>query len=404
MAEALVLRRIVRSDPVEWAGGDSFLGGAPRIDPGEWPRTPKGVAMHFLGQISLADLPPLGPARPASGYLSFFANTEFDASAIDEDFPSAVLFRETLAAEPAAPPADLMPVYGESYSFYVPGHGDRAATPRLFPRWPVRILNADAAPPVPSAKVPKTAPVARAGAGAIADLKGFLESLPKQGEEQVGRLERLLAKHLETRPKTGLAARLTRRLGHANASEIIAFDQKTKDITAKRDAAERWLETVQSAARSFRPDLEAFAARLPAEPFAPLPDGWAEDLADLIARLKRIDRVYPLTRLSRIAERVAVDLATAPEAEFAALPEPWRSAYARETSTCWDGEHQMFGAGLDVQGAPEEHADDVMLLQLTSDKMLHWMWGDVGVLQFWIAPDDLRAARFERTVMTIEGH
>lgn len=46
----------------------------------------------------------------------------------------------------------------------------------------------------------------------------------------------------------------------------------------------------------------------------------------------------------------------------------------------------MFGSGLDVQGAPDEHADDIMLLQLVSDKMLHWMWGDVGVLQFWIAP------------------
>jgi hypothetical protein len=71
------------------------------------------------------------------------------------------------------------------------------------------------------------------------------------------------------------------------------------------------------------------------------------------------------------------------------------------------GRHQMLGAGRDVQGAPRYHtlADgDVLLMQLDTDWAISWMLADCGVLQYWISLSDLRAERFDRVRVTIEGH
>jgi uncharacterized protein YwqG len=71
------------------------------------------------------------------------------------------------------------------------------------------------------------------------------------------------------------------------------------------------------------------------------------------------------------------------------------------------GRHQMLGAGRDVQGAPQCHtveAGDVLLRQLDPDWAMPWMLGDCGVLQYWISISDLRAERFDRVRVTLEGH
>jgi len=65
----------------------------------------------------------------------------------------------------------------------------------------------------------------------------------------------------------------------------------------------------------------------------------------------------------------------------------------------------MLGAGRNVQGAPERFRDShVLLMQFDTDAGLDWMFGDCGVLQYWITPDDLRAQRFDRVRVTLEGH
>jgi hypothetical protein len=76
------------------------------------------------------------------------------------------------------------------------------------------------------------------------------------------------------------------------------------------------------------------------------------------------------------------------------------------------GRHQMLGAGRDVQGAPRRHPlaavdpllSDVLLLQLDTDWAVPWMLADCGVLQYWISVSDLRAQRFDKVRVTIEGH
>jgi uncharacterized protein YwqG len=44
----------------------------------------------------------------------------------------------------------------------------------------------------------------------------------------------------------------------------------------------------------------------------------------------------------------------------------------------------------------------VLLLQLDSDESADMMWGDVGILYFWIHQDDLAARRFENTWLVLQ--
>jgi len=103
-------------------------------------------------------------------------------------------------------------------------------------------------------------------------------------------------------------------------------------------------------------------------------------------------------------------LAHLPEAA-ALVPEAIREGPRWKHSpmvTGWVGgivRHQMLGVATSVQGVPEQlRGSHLLLLQLGSDPGLDWMWGDVGVLQYWIAPDDLAARRFDRVAVTVEGH
>jgi uncharacterized protein YwqG len=45
-----------------------------------------------------------------------------------------------------------------------------------------------------------------------------------------------------------------------------------------------------------------------------------------------------------------------------------------------------------------------LLLQLDTDDNATMMWGDVGMLYFWIRDDDLKALRFDRTWTILQCH
>lgn len=67
--------------------------------------------------------------------------------------------------------------------------------------------------------------------------------------------------------------------------------------------------------------------------------------------------------------------------------------------------HQLMGAGTSIQGAPERFREShLLLMQFDTDYGMDWMWGDCGVLQYWITPQDLKAQRFDRVIVTLEGH
>jgi uncharacterized protein YwqG len=72
----------------------------------------------------------------------------------------------------------------------------------------------------------------------------------------------------------------------------------------------------------------------------------------------------------------------------------------------WDHDeiprHQILGAPWLLQSAALDHADKVLLLQIFSDRALEVIWGDVGIVQYWITKPDLQSGRFERAFATME--
>jgi uncharacterized protein YwqG len=53
----------------------------------------------------------------------------------------------------------------------------------------------------------------------------------------------------------------------------------------------------------------------------------------------------------------------------------------------------------------EAGADDwLLLLQLDSDGTADVLWGDVGMLYFWIRRQDLQEQRFDKVWMTMQCH
>lgn len=69
--------------------------------------------------------------------------------------------------------------------------------------------------------------------------------------------------------------------------------------------------------------------------------------------------------------------------------------------------HQMVGAGTSVQGTADRAHEHglVLLLQIDSDYGVDdgFVFCDMGMVQFWIKPEDLAAARFEKAWGTTEG-
>lgn len=71
----------------------------------------------------------------------------------------------------------------------------------------------------------------------------------------------------------------------------------------------------------------------------------------------------------------------------------------------WHLQHQMFGRGRSIQVAADEMAETHhLLLQIGPDDAMDWEMGDNGAYQFWIAPADLAALRFDKVVVTFECH
>jgi uncharacterized protein YwqG len=67
--------------------------------------------------------------------------------------------------------------------------------------------------------------------------------------------------------------------------------------------------------------------------------------------------------------------------------------------------HQMFVVPADIQGNPEiEEEANRLLLQLASDDMMFWPFGDDGVYQFWIKRDDFATRNWDAVKLTFECH
>ena len=68
-----------------------------------------------------------------------------------------------------------------------------------------------------------------------------------------------------------------------------------------------------------------------------------------------------------------------------------------------DAHHQMLGYPIYIQD--EDMAPGkILLLQLDTDDDTGWMWGDMGMIYFWIAPQELDARNFDDVRLILECH
>ena len=66
-----------------------------------------------------------------------------------------------------------------------------------------------------------------------------------------------------------------------------------------------------------------------------------------------------------------------------------------------EAHHQMLGYPVYIQD--EDMAPGkVLLLQLDTDDDTGWMWGDMGMIYFWIAPQELDARNFDDVRLILE--
>lgn len=131
---------------------------------------------------------------------------------------------------------------------------------------------------------------------------------------------------------------------------------------------------------------------------------------------------------SRAYDRLTEDIKSLGE-----LPDDYfdyQDAFERQFYPLPSGRHRLFGHSTNVQGdmqleaqlvtnglycgdssgyhdprasVLEPGADDwLLLLQLDSDDEARIMWGDLGMLYFWIRRDDLQNRRFDKVWMTLQ--
>jgi hypothetical protein len=146
-------------------------------------------------------------------------------------------------------------------------------------------------------------------------------------------------------------------------------------------------------------------------------DPWAlmatADIERLKAKLARAEKefrdfvryIVP-TRIEDLETRTLRAMITGPDRAYAALPEKVRNLANRDYLLPPGVWHQMFGWGVEIQDDSRAMREqgNIMLLQLTYDDLMHWSFGDNGVYQFWIAPEDLIRQNWSAVKMTFECH
>jgi hypothetical protein len=436
-----VMARVNRLDPAAFLGGHSWLGGIPPVSDAQWPRAEAGGLMHPMASIDLSALTAAGGASalPKTGALCFFADVS------EWPFTGKVIY----VADPAPRqtiPADLPRIFNNPANWSTQAKGVTPENaPRLFPRWPVEFYQFDW--PKGADEEEQRQQVLEAfdsQSNRSLSARHVFRDLPRNQSpwlwDSVQRFAASLETSLERLPDT---------IQTGNTLLQSYIDVTHRELaTLKSDA-----ETMNTATNPLTPEIydkrhHTLSSRLGAlvaaktncndpdhqEAYRELvgsvvewcrgQNRWSalsdedhalfKDIFDMVKgdpqesqfacfyRWANCNYGYPYQLTSDTLQSMAN---AAPDV-FNLLPHDLRHAIATETRLpyCGDVWHQMFGTGQAAQLAVEENASIHMLLQLASDQMMNWMWGDAGILHFWISDADLRTGNWHNAYTTIECH
>lgn len=195
-----------------------------------------------------------------------------------------------------------------------------------------------------------------------------------------------------------------RRVDDSRANEIAEVEARIAATEAR--LAER--QPAEAAFVAFTDDMAAWVAgRDPWQRMA------TDDIVHLTAALERtggefreFTRFIVPARIEDLESSTLRAMIAGPDRAYDALPEAVRDLVNRDYLLPPGYWHQMFGWGEEIQGdsCAMREEGNIMLLQLTHDDMMAWSFGDNGIYQFWIDPEDLRRRDWSRVRMTCESH
>ena len=428
----LVVARQPRTTELAWDHAPSWFGGRPRLGSLSWPRDAKtGKPLIFIAQIDLAEVARYAPDFPAQGSLAFFLGSLGSCDGAVVSVPMGSSGRRT------EPPSDAHPVREiASWPFHDdPGPG----VEYLFPYWPLQLKPLDIEIPCLDQDEFDSEPMTRAAVSALDGLfpnRGGLPS-PKEvaalcGDTPVPHWwhsahtfaacmqnalyhapEKLRARapYLE-RARADFA-----KLMQKNKPKFAVFGRRAAEPSPEWDKARQNLERLEAQDAAYHRDLPKFAALVEdAVAFAadrkPTDIMLMTDWQSLVGRFERARgdfedlARYALPYMGDIERMTLLSMLTADHASSLTAPQTVR-AYVNSrcllpSSGSW---HQMFGVGVDIQGAAVwDNADKHLLLQLVYDETMHWRFGDVGAFQFWISPQDVKARNWSAACLTFECH
>jgi hypothetical protein len=415
--DPVAIVRKPREKARDWTGDRSWLGGLPRLGEAEWPRGKDGKPLVFVAQIDLAEVAEVHPDTPlpAEGSLAFFIGS------------GAVVHVPQGVTDATLPPEDLPPAFGED-GHQLPERHSRV-THRTYPFWPVepiRLRLPDGLPELPGPDDDDEAwdafdEVRDAQVAALHAIVPPWQALATDGETipaadmlwwyGANHVLRQLEESYDSVDEA-VAAR-EKRIADAQAYQARLAPEDPSDegkIAASKEDEERNREAIPDI-RQQGEGLGEFIGHF--EGFVSGKPQWDPMTGDEIAVLEEVlgeaRRQFPDLCGSRvpmtIKELRAIcirRMITGDAAAVAALPDDllaWLNARDRLAT---GNQHQMFGVGGSQQGAMYEHLSDHLLLQLGFDEIAELGFGDMGIWQFWLSPEDFEARRWDKAVLTFE--
>lgn len=417
---------------------NSKFGGLPRLPKQlEWPRTPSGIALHFLAQIDCADIG-FGTCLPERGVLFFFGHDDedqvwnqiWDETASPFDDCRVLYALNAFAATPTreAPP-DLRPI-GGSY----PGRAwqeflrDGEPGPSIHVEWPIEPVRMDSWPdalfskaeeglrPQPAllTRLFRPQPAAPTWQELEARDRLYSEKLDRHrakayakatGEQpRVFQLDpnsdsaagRAIFAHAaegpEAYPQHWIAIHYAARALLHRPANVLGTDPAVQSLLVSH--AEDWLR------RSDEAGLDELVS-----------EEVRREFRTWLASLRRTAQATPLyfspANLVFQSMIATIRAWAGDPVRSARIPE-WVYAAMRfrfDAHTLWGMQYsQMLGHAPSAQEPLAPDDPTICLLNLASEYGAGWMFGDVGNCSFWIEPADLARKDFDKVWGTIEGH
>ena len=403
--QAIVMRRQV---PPPANPGLSFYGGVPIVPADfEWPvANVKGreMPLHFVMQVDLSAISHDARRQmlPENGILYFFLDLELGLAT-----GYRVIHAEGYETSwrEAEVPETLSPVYGEQARYSWPWidceNADESGLPRLLPLWFMEPVAATLPEPPPverdEDKRPRWWPICDSVEDELARVQG--EEVWPEESSPVG--------------SDGALLRPFSNFPHDWRAVAVASVQVLEELSKPSFAeACRRRELGDEATRKMRVQWSEEARECLAwanshKPFDPVCTEESDMFWDWFKKLEGVNCLV----LGRAAvHSIEATLSASPDADGVFDEDALKLVRARHALAIHTEEglvvptpHRMLAPPSYVQGRLEDVADkEVLLLELGAEEGIGLLFGE-GVYQFTIAPDDLKAGRFERTKLTVSS-